>query len=110
VDRTDNLEALLARGPDSAMLRLTLATAYFDRGELERANLHATAALALDAEYSAAWKLLGKVQAAKGETHEAAETYRRGIAVAERRGDLQAAKEMRVFLRRLESAKDSPAD
>jgi Tfp pilus assembly protein PilF len=106
VDRTASLEALLARGPDSAVLRFTLATAYFDRGELERAILHAEAALALDADYSAAWKLLGKLQAGRGETHQAAATYRQGIAVAERRGDLQAAKEMRVFLRRLEVTKD----
>jgi Tfp pilus assembly protein PilF len=106
VDRTDSLEALLARGSDSAVLRFTLATAYFDRGELERAGLHAEAALALDADYSAAWKLLGKIQAARGETHKAAATYRQGIAVAEARGDLQAAKEMRVFLRRLEAEKE----
>jgi Tfp pilus assembly protein PilF len=104
VDRTDSLEALLAQGQDGAMLRFSLATEYFDRGDLERARLHATAALALDADYSAAWKLLGKVQAAHGETDAAAATYRRGIGVAERRGDLQAAKEMRVFLRRLERA------
>jgi len=32
--------------------------------------------------------------------------YRRGIAVAERRGDRQAAKEMHVFLRRLEAAQE----
>lgn len=106
MDRTASLEALLARGPESAVLRFTLATAYFDRGELDRAILHAEAALALDADYSAAWKLLGKVQAARGETSKAAATYRRGIAVAEARGDLQAAKEMRVFLRRLEAAKE----
>jgi Tfp pilus assembly protein PilF len=97
---------LLARAPDSAVLRFTLATAYFDRRELERAGLHAEAALALDADYSAAWKLLGKIQAARGETHKAAATYRQGIAVAEARGDLQAAKEMRVFLRRLEAEKE----
>lgn len=102
MDRTHSLEALLAQGPDSAMLRFSLATEYFDRGDLERAQLHAAAALALDPDYSAAWKVLGRTQAARGEAHEAADTYRRGIAVAERRGDLQAAKEMRVFLRRLE--------
>lgn len=106
MDRTDKLEALLARGPDGAVLRFTLAADYFERGELERAHAHAEAAVALDADYSAAWKLLGKIQAALGYAAEAAATYRRGIAVAERRGDLQAAKEMQVFLRRLEAAQD----
>ncbi|HEY7672647.1 MAG TPA: hypothetical protein VIC71_10550 [Gammaproteobacteria bacterium] len=88
------------------MLRFTLATGYFERGDLERALPHAAAAVGLDADYSAAWKLLGKIQAARGETRGARAAYREGIAVAERRGDLQAAKEMRVFLRRLEAAKE----
>lgn len=88
------------------MLRFTLAAGYFERGDLERARTHAEAALALDADYSAAWRLLGKVQTAQGHALEAAATYRSGIAVAERRGDLQAAKEMRVFLRRLEGAQE----
>ena len=34
----------------------------------------------------------------------AAKAYAQGIAVAEARGDVQAAKEMRVFLRRLEKS------
>ena len=106
MDLTDNLEALLARGPDSAMLRFTLAGRYFERGELDRALVHAEAAVALDADYSAAWKQLGKIQSARGKRAEAQDAYRRGIAVAERRGDLQAAKEMQVFLRRLEAAQE----
>jgi Tfp pilus assembly protein PilF len=106
MDLAENLEALLARGPDGAVLRFTLASRYFERGEVDRALVHAQRAVALDAAYSAAWKLLGKVQTAQGHAPEAAATYRSGIAVAERRGDLQAAKEMRVFLRRLESAQE----
>jgi len=52
MELTDNLEALLARGPDSAMLRFTLAARYSERGELDRALVHAEAAVALDADYS----------------------------------------------------------
>jgi hypothetical protein len=37
-----------------------------------------------------------------GLPEEALETWQRGMAVAEARGDLQAAKEMQVFARRLE--------
>ncbi|MEJ2577013.1 MAG: hypothetical protein P8106_10165, partial [Gammaproteobacteria bacterium] len=58
----------------------------------------------LDPQYSAAWKLYGKALAALERQAEAAEVYRRGIAVAERRGDVQAAKEMRVFLKRAQKA------
>jgi Tfp pilus assembly protein PilF len=100
---TDNLEAMLARGKDSATLRFALAGRYFEQGDLEKALKHAEVAVQLDADYSAAWKLLGKVQAASGLEDRAADTFREGMAVARRRGDQQAAKEMQVFLRRLET-------
>jgi Tfp pilus assembly protein PilF len=99
---TASLEAMLARGSDGAMLRFTLASRYLECGELERALAHAEVAVKLDADYSAAWRLLGKIQEAGGSRELAAESFGRGIAVAEQRGDRQAAKEMRVFLRRLE--------
>ena len=105
MDMTENLEAMLARGNDGAALRFALASRYFERGELERALQHAEVAVALDADYSAAWRLLGRIQAASGLDRRAAETYRRGIEIAQRRGDRQVAKEMDVFLRRLEAAK-----
>jgi predicted Zn-dependent protease len=103
-DLTANLEALLAKGGDSPALRFALATRYLDAGDAAAAVRHATAALALDAEYSAAWKLLGRAQEASGDFAAAAATYRRGIEVADRRGDRQAAKDMRVFHKRLEKA------
>jgi Tfp pilus assembly protein PilF len=59
-------------------------------------------ALEHDPEYSAAWKLYGKALADNGQASEALDVYRRGIAVAERKGDKQAAKEMQVFARRIE--------
>ena len=60
--------------------------------------------MALDPGYSAAWKLLGKAAAAAGDAAAAIAAYRAGIEAAERKGDKQAVKEMRVFLRRLERA------
>ena len=99
----DNLEAMLAHGNDSASLRFALASRYLANGELPLAVEHAEVAVALDAEYSAAWKLLAKAQAGAGRIEDAKQSYRSGLVVAERRGDQQAAKEMRVFLKRLES-------
>jgi len=96
---------MLASGNDSAMLRLTLATRYFEGADLDRALRHAEVAVELDADYSAAWRLLGKIRSARGDDERAAEAYRQGIDVAERRGDRQAAKEMRVFLRRLPASR-----
>ena len=97
----DNLESMLARGQDGALLRYGLGNAYLTNGQLQPAIEHLQKALQFDAHYSAAWKLLGQAFATAGHTQQAMDTYESGIANAEAKGDLQAAKEMKVFLRRL---------
>ncbi|KAA3499193.1 tetratricopeptide repeat protein [Agrobacterium tumefaciens] len=101
-DIRKKFEARLASGHDSAMLRLTLGKGCLDDGELIVAISHLRRALELDPDYSAAWVLLGKVQSQSGDTEGACDTYRKGIEVAERRGELQSAKQMSVFLKRLQ--------
>ena len=96
-----NLEALLAKGADNPGLRLALATRHLAARNFAAAVQHAEAAVALDPDYSAGWKALGRAHTAAGATGAAITAYERGIAVAEQRGDQQAAKEMRVFLKRL---------
>ena len=105
----DNLMAMLARGNEGALLRFSLGTACFKSGELALAIEHLQRAVVLDEDYSAAWKALGQAQQASGHTGAAASSYRQGIAVAERRGDIQAAKEMRVFLKRIERPQETTA-
>ena len=102
-DLIANLEALLVKG-DSAALRLALASRYLDANDAAAAAQHAEAAVRLDPEYSAAWKALGRALTAAGRDAEALTVYERGIQVAEGRGDQQAAKEMRVFSKRLQRA------
>ena len=97
----DNLEALLAKGTDNALLRYGLANEYLKLGQLEQAIGHLRKALAHDPKYSAAWKRLGKALADSGRTDEAIAAYENGFRVAEEKGDVQAAKEMRVFMKRL---------
>ena len=97
----ENLESMLAAGRDDALLRFTLGNAYL-ADEPARAAEHLERAVALNPDYSAAWKLLGKALTSAGRDDDAIEAYRRGIDIAKRKGDIQAAKEMRVFLRRLE--------
>jgi Tfp pilus assembly protein PilF len=104
MDPVERFEAMLAGGRDSALLRFSLGMQYLKRGEAARAAAHLRQAVAQDAEYSAAWKLLGKALADSGDDEGATAAYRSGIDAAERRGDKQAAKEMTVFLRRLERA------
>ncbi len=96
------LERLLAAGKDSALLRFGLGNAYLCEGDALLAVKHLQHAIALDPDYSAAWKLLGKALTAAGQLTDALAAYRDGIAAAERKGDKQALKEMQVFARRLE--------
>ena len=97
-----NLEQLLAAGHDNAMLRFGLGKACLEAQRNTEAVEHLRRAVAHDPNYSAAWKLLGKGLVAERQDEDAAAAYRQGIAVAEGRGDIQAAKEMKVFLKRLQ--------
>ena len=100
----ENFEKLLASGTDNAMLRFSLGNAYYQAGEFEAAIAHLERALEHDPAYSAAWKIYGKALADSGRPDQARGAYARGIEHADSKGDVQAAKEMRVFLRRLKKA------
>ncbi len=99
-----NLEKMLASGKDNALLRFSLGNAWLGAGEATRAVPHLQKAVEHDPKYSAAWKLLGRALNDSGDSRAALEAYRKGIEVAEARGDIQAAKEMKVFARRIEKS------
>ena len=94
-------EKMLAGGQDNVLLRFGLGQAYLSDGQAARAVPHLQRALEHDPKYSAAWKLYGKALAESGDLAGAAEAYAQGIQVAQDKGDLQAAKEMQVFLKRI---------
>ena len=98
---TDSLEKLLKAGQDNALVRFGLGQAYLKEGKPALAIDHLRAAVSHDDSYSAAWKLLGKALTEVGSTADAMDAYEQGIHVAEQKGDIQTAKEMRVFLKRL---------
>jgi Tfp pilus assembly protein PilF len=97
-----NFEAMLAKGQDNAMLRLSLGNAYFKQKDFASAAMHFAKSLKFDPDYSAAWKGYSKALAENQQIPKAIEAYTEGIAVAEKKGDMQAAKEMTVFLKRLQ--------
>ena len=99
---TAKLEAMLARGEDNALLRFTLGNILFQQKKYAEAEIHLARAVELDPGYSAAWKIYGRALGAAGKTPEAITALNQGIAVATQRGDIQAVKEMTVFLKRLE--------
>jgi Tfp pilus assembly protein PilF len=100
----ERFEAMLAAGRDDALLRFSLGMQYLRGGDALRAVPHLRRAVEHDPGYSAAWKLLGQSLAQTGDADAAMQAYRAGLAAAENKGDKQAAKEMAVFLRRLERA------
>ena len=98
----EQFEQMLASGQDNALLRYSLGNAYFKQGDLVNALEHLRAAVQHDPGYSAAWKMLGKALTEAGDAEAASAAYQKGIKVAEAKGDMQAAKEMKVFLKRLQ--------
>lgn len=100
----ENFENMLAAGKDNALLRFSLGNAYLGAGEPAKAVPHLQKAVEHDPRYSAAWKLLGRALNESGEAQSALEAYRQGIEIAQAKGDVQAAKEMTVFARRIEKS------
>ncbi len=98
----ERFQSMLDAGQDNAMLRFSLGNALLGAGRAAEAVAHLRAAVGHDPKYSAAWKLLGKALAESGDQAAAIEAFDQGIAVAEEKGDKQAAKEMQVFRRRAE--------
>lgn len=98
----ERLEKLLAQGRDSALLRFGLGDACLKDKDAEQAVLHLAQATAQQPGYSAAWKLLGKALQQLGRLEEAQAAWTTGVTVARQQGDLQAVKEMTVFVKRLQ--------
>jgi len=95
------LEQMLAQGKDNALLRYTLGTICLKEGSLDDAVRHLQEALQQDDKHTASWKSYAKALAELGQVDDARAAYEKGIAVAESNGDIQAAREMKVFLKRL---------
>ncbi len=102
-----NLISMLEAGSDNALLRYSIGTEYLKAGDAAAAAEHLRVALTHDPGYSAAWKQLGRALETAAALRDALDAYREGIAVAERKGDKQAAKEMTVFARRIERRLES---
>lgn len=101
--RIESLEKMLDGPRDGALLRFSLGNEYLKAGDPAGAGKCFQAAVDRDPNYSAAWKALGKALNEAGDTARALAAYEQGIAVAEARGDVQAAKEMKVFAKRLKN-------
>lgn len=95
------LKAMLDKGQDNLLLRFGLGQAMLKENQPLEAIVHLKKAIEFDPNYSAGWKLLGKAYVAADQKPNAIDAYQEGIRVAETKKDIQAVKEMRVFLNRL---------
>ncbi len=103
-DLLNQLRRLVGGPRDGALLRVSIANSLVAKGEHTAAIAELRRAVEFDPDYSAAWKLLGKALVDAGDMEAATDAYRAGVAAAATHGDVQAQKEMTVFLRRLERA------
>ncbi|MDX2478391.1 MAG: tetratricopeptide repeat protein [Gammaproteobacteria bacterium] len=97
----ETLQKLLEQGQDNLLLRYGLAQELLNEDQITEAIKNLEKALEFDPTHSASLKLLGKAYATNGDSDKAIEIYTKGIEQAEQKGDIQAAKEMKVFLKRL---------
>ena len=100
--KLDNFLKMLEGGNDNALLRYSIGNEYYNGKDYTQAIPHLEKAVELNPDYSAAWKLYGKALTEAGENQTAMNAYQKGIEVAEKNGDIQAVKEMNVFLKRLQ--------
>lgn len=105
--RIESLEKMLDGPRDGALLRFSLGNEYLKADNPTQAATYFQDAVSRDKNYSAAWKALGKSLLDTGEHMAALSAYEQGIIIANERGDIQAAKEMTIFARRIRKALDA---
>jgi uncharacterized protein HemY len=101
-DRLQKMRALVESEPDDPLTRFLLGRAAAEMGLYEESCSAFQAACSLDPRYAAAFRQWGDALDKLGRHAEAANVYARGARVAEQTGDLQAGKEMKALLKRLE--------
>jgi tetratricopeptide (TPR) repeat protein len=95
-----NLLNMLGTKYENQLLHYSIGNEYLKSNQLDLAEEHLRKAVSIAPDYSAGWKLLGKTLNAAEKYEQAIEVFLQGILVAEKKGDIQAAKEMKVFLKK----------
>ncbi len=101
---------LLDRDPENPMVLYSLGTELFKEGNHSEAREYLSQAVRNKPDYSVAYRTLGRALFELGEDEEAARVFAEGSEVAQGNGDLQTAKEIDVFVRRLEKRRGGGVD
>ena len=103
MSRIDALKQFLAEDPNDSFSRYALAMEYVKLGEYDDAIREYRTVAERDPDYVATYYQLGKALEHQGLTDEAADTYRKGISVATRRGDAHTRDELTAAIEMLVS-------
>ena len=100
-DKLDKLQQLLARQPGDAFLLYGIAMEYRKLRDFERAVDFFNRTIEVDPAYCYAYFHRGQTHELAGDAAAARQSYRDGIAAAERAGDAHAKEELQAALEML---------
>jgi tetratricopeptide (TPR) repeat protein len=100
--RVEQFRKIVELDPNSEIAHYGLGKALFDEKQYEEAVGCFKKALEIKPDYTAAYLWLGKSLEKVSRKEEAKEVYRQGIAVGDKKGDLEPKHEMETRLMKLE--------
>ena len=100
--RAEIFRKLLEKEPNNPMILCSLGIELFKEGRYPEAREHLRRAIENKADYSVAYRMLGRTHFELHENHEARRVFTEGREVARQNGDLQTVREIDVFVRRLD--------
>jgi predicted Zn-dependent protease len=103
-EKIERLRALVEADASDALTHFLLGRELMEVGRFAEAAEYLEKTIQLNPDYTAAYRFLGDAHRDAGNTARAREVYEVGIGVSEATGDLQAGKEMKVFLKKLGDA------
>lgn len=100
-EKIERLQALVQTDESDALTHFLLGRELMEVGRFAEAASALEKTIQLNPEYTAAYRFLGDAHRQAGNMARAREIYEVGIGVSEATGDLQAGKEMKVYLKKL---------
>ena len=101
-DQVERQEQQVADHPDDVMARMALASSYRKLGMPVKAVSHLQHALSVDETLSTVYLELGKALEEANMPADAAEVYRKGVPLADKKGDLMPRNQMASRLQQIE--------
>ena len=109
-EKIEQLEKMRAVDPENHLTSFLLGREYMKAEQYHRAAERLAECCAHKPDYTAAYRHWGDALRLAGRDAEAAEVYRRGIAVSDETRDMQTGKEMAALLKKVESGENPPLE